>query len=95
MINKKGNLDLLGSVVVAFIVAGITLTLGSKVLIDTQNVLGGNSTVGYQTPQWLVVQNTSDAIGNIATNLPLLGTIAALVIVIGFVIVLKYGSDGA
>lgn len=88
--NKRAQaINTLGTIVVGFVIAGVIMTVASKVLVDVQNTLGGNSTAGYQTTQWLSAQNATHMLGNVATNLPLIGTIVALSIVIAFVVGLK------
>ena len=79
----QSGVDMLGVVVIGFVIAGITIAVGSKVVADVQATMTAGSTAA------LAASNTTYAINNIATNLPLLGTVAALVIVIGFVVLLK------
>ena len=82
-LNRSGQIDLLGVVVIGFVVAGITIAVGSKVINDVQATMTAGSAAA------LAASNTSYAINNIATNLPVIGTVAALVIVISFVVMLK------
>jgi len=84
-LNKKGQggIDMLGIIAIGFVVAGITLAIGSKVVADVEATMVAGSEAQ------LAADNTSVALGNIAENLPLIGTITGLVLVIGFVLMLR------
>lgn len=81
--NNKAQANVLGVIVIGFVIAGVTIAVGSKVIADVQATMASGSTAA------LAASNTSYAINNIATNLPLIGTVAALSIVIAFVVTLK------
>jgi len=100
MINKKGRtgIDVLGIIAISFVVAGITLTIGSKVVSDVQSNLETGqvnaSCAAYgtgcnYTDPVLAITNLSNGLGSIAEQLPLIGTIIGLAIIVGFVLMLR------
>jgi len=82
--DKKGQLTLgdLPGVVRAIIVVGVFLVVGAIVMknIDDTTTAGTNEDNA--------VKNVSTSILNIATNMPLVGTIVGLVIVLGIVLLI-------
>lgn len=87
---KKGQLGIgdIPIIVRVMIVAGIFLAVGAIVLsnIDNTTVAG--------TAEDNAVKNASLGLLNIATNMPLIGTIVGLVIVLGVVLLIGASRRG-
>jgi len=83
MRKAASGIDLLGVLAIGFVVAGVTIAIGAKVIADVEATMTSGSDAQ------LAADNASVALANISDNLPLVGTVVGLVIVIGFVLMLK------
>ena len=83
MRKAASGIDLLGVLAIGFVVAGVTIAIGAKVIADVEATMTAGSDAQ------LAADNASVALANISDNLPLVGTVVGLVIVIGFVLMLK------
>ena len=81
---RKGQtgIDLLGFIAIGFVVATITLSVGAQVL--SQLSVGAAGTYAADA-----VGNGTQAVANIATQLPIIGTIFALVVIIATLMMLR------